>query len=280
MEKNGLDAAYSTDITVDEHPDVLLNHGTLLSLGHDETWTYNEREAAVKAYDQGMNIVFFGAAAVLRHSRLQASTLGPGQEEVNYRDSAEDPLDGNGDPMQVTGNTWSSPPSNWSEVPFVGQIYSGYTNPGVNAALPMTVTDASAWIYRGTGLQNGSLVPNVILSDIDHLGPVGTVPANLDVFAHSPVSTSVVFTSQGSWNGYTYSDLTYYADPTSRAGILDTGTVNWISAIDPCVAAGSDCFSVPVAQMTLNILSVFGHGPAGQLEPSQGNWRSVTPAGS
>ena len=175
----------------------------------------------MKAYDQGMNIVFFGAAAVLRHSRLQASTLGPGQEEVNYRDSAEDPLDGNGDPMQVTGNTWSSPPSNWSEVPFVGQIYSGYTNPGVNAALPMTVTDASAWIYRGTGLQNGSLVPNVILSDIDHLGPVGTVPANLDVFAHSPVSTSVVFTSQGSWNGT--------RTPTSlTTPILPPGLEFWI----------------------------------------------------
>ncbi|MGH3745693.1 MAG: N,N-dimethylformamidase beta subunit family domain-containing protein, partial [Mycobacteriales bacterium] len=42
MEKHGLDAAYCTDIEVDEHPSILLHHRALLSLDHDETWTYPE----------------------------------------------------------------------------------------------------------------------------------------------------------------------------------------------------------------------------------------------
>lgn len=279
MEKNGLDAAYVSDVTVDQHPGILANHRTLLSLGHDETWTYNEREAAVQAFQHGMNIVFFGAAAVLRHSRLQPSPLGSAQEEVDYRDSAEDPLDGKGNPMLVTGNTWSSPPSSWSEVPWIGQIYAGYTNPGVQA-MPLKVTEPSAWIYRGTGLQAGSLVPGVILSDIDHLAPAGSFPSDIEVMAHSPLPLASVYTNQGKWAGYTYSDLTYYTDQTSKAGILDTGTVNWIPAIDPCVPGGKDCFSAAVVQMTLNILWVFGGGPAGVAHPSQPNWQAVTPAGS
>ncbi|MBV9661193.1 MAG: hypothetical protein JO337_08555, partial [Acidimicrobiales bacterium] len=164
MEQNGLDAAYVTDITVDQHPEILASHSTLLSLGHDETWTYNERQGAVQAVAHGMNIVFFGSASVLRHSRLQASPLGSAQEEVDYRDSSEDPLNGTGNPMQVTGNTWAAPPSSWSEVPFIGQIYAGYTVAGV-VAMPLKVTEATSWIYRNTGLTDGALVPGVIVSD-------------------------------------------------------------------------------------------------------------------
>jgi len=279
MEKHGLDVAYVTDITVDQHPGILDNHRVLLSLGHDETWTYHEREAMVQAFKRGMNVVFFGAAAVLRHARLQASPLGPAQEEVDYRDSAEDPLDGVGNPDEVTGNTWASPPTNWSEVPFIGQEYAGYTEPGV-APMPLEVTDPGAWIYKGTGLTAGSQVPGVILSDIDHLPPKGSFPNDIEVMAHSPLPVQSVYTNQGQWDSYTYSDLTYYTSPTSEAGVLDTGTVNWIYALDPCAAAGSDCFSPDLVRMTLNILSVFGRGPVGLSHPSQPNWQSVTPPGS
>lgn len=279
MEKYGLDAAYVTDITVDQDPAILAKHRTLLSLGHDETWTYNEREAAVQAFNHGMNVVFFGAAAVLRHSRLQPSPLGPAQEEVDYRDSTGDPLNGKGNPMQVTGNTWTSPPANWSEVPWIGQVYSGYTRPGVNP-LPLKVTQPSAWIYRNTGLRAGALVPGVIVSDVDHLAPPGSFPRDMQVMAHSPLPASLVYTNQGVWGGNTYSDLTYYTDSISKAGLLDTGTVNWIPAIDPCAPRGVDCFSAAVAQMTLNILWAFGSGPAGRYVPSQANWQSIAPPGS
>ena len=49
MEEHGLDDAYVTDVTVDQNPSVLLNHKAILSLGHDETWTSNERFAAQAA---------------------------------------------------------------------------------------------------------------------------------------------------------------------------------------------------------------------------------------
>lgn len=278
MEKEGLDAAYCTDITVDEHPDIVLAHRAVLSLGHDETWTYNERKAAQAGLAHGVNF-FFGAASVLRHSRLQPSPLGPDREEVDYRDSGEDPLyRQGGDPMNVTGNTWGSPPASWSEIPFVGQEYSGYLF-GVDS-VPMVIADASSWIFQGTGLQNGSSIPGVVMSDFDHLDPSGGSPPNVDVLAHSPVPLSESFTSQGEWGGQTYSDMTYYTDPTSGAGVVDTGTVNWIHALTPCSPGPQSCAAPVVTTITENILRVFGQGPAGREHPSVGNWQSIRPYGS
>jgi hypothetical protein len=278
-EENGLDVTYCTDLTVQENPTTLLQHRVLLSLGHDEAWSYAEREAAQTALGKGVNMVFFGAASVLRHVRLQASPLGPDREEVDYRDSAEDPLNGKGDPMEVTGNTWSSPPSSWPESGFVGQIYAGYLEPGT-PAVPFVVWDASAWIFKGTGLQDGSSVPDLIASDIDHIDPSQQIPQDLQVLGHSPVPLSGTYTNQGKWGQYTYSDMTYYTDPTSKGGVFDSGNNNWINALTPCPGGGAQCPAGPVARMTGNLLWLFGQGPAGVIMPSVANWQAVIPAGS
>ncbi|HXW33334.1 MAG TPA: N,N-dimethylformamidase beta subunit family domain-containing protein, partial [Acidimicrobiales bacterium] len=279
MEEHGLDASYCTDITLDRYPEIALQHRAILSLGHDETWTYNEREAAQNALNHGVNIAFFGAASVLRHSRLQASAFGPDREEVDYRDEAEDPLDNGSDPMQVTGNTWSSPPASWPETAFVGEVYSGYLDPGA-APVPFVVEDSSAWIFKGTGLHDGSEVPGVIVSDIDHIDPSQSMPTNIQVLGHSPVPLSDAYTNQGGWDGYTYSDMTYYTDPASEAGVFDSGTVNWVFALTPCSSSNTSCPSNTVGQITGNLLWLFGQGPAGNMVPSVANWQSVTPSGS
>jgi hypothetical protein len=254
-----------------------LQHRALLSLGHDETWTYAERQGLQQAVAHGTNIVFFGAAAVLRHARVQPSSIGPGRQEVDYRDSTEDPLNGKGDRMQVTGNTWSSPPSNWSENSLVGEQYAGYLTPG-SGTVPLVVFDPTAWIFAGTGLRAGSTVPGVIDSDFDHLDPAAA-PARLQVLAHSPIPLRLAYTNQGKWGAETYADTTYYTDPASNAGIFDSGTVNWIDALSPC-APGTPCPADVVGTMTANLLRVFGQGPAGTIVPAVDNWRTVTPAGS
>jgi hypothetical protein len=278
MEREGLDVTYVTDVTLDADPQIALNHRVLISLGHDESWSYPERLAAVEAQAHGVNIVFFGAAAVLRNVRMQPSPLGPEREEVDYRDASEDPLDGHGNPLQVTGNTWGSPPADWSEDPFVGETYSGYLTG--SDSVPFVVYDASAWIFQGTGLQDGSKINGVVMSDIDHLQPTPSMPQNLQVFGHSPVPLSMVYTNQGTWGPFTYSDMTYYTDPRSGAGVLDTGTVNWIAAMGACPAAVSTCGPDVVQQITGNVLRVFGQGPAGATNPAVANWQTVQPAGS
>jgi hypothetical protein len=276
-EEHGLDVSYCTDITVSAHPGIVSEHKVLISLDHDEVWTNPERVGALAAVAKGVNIVFFGAAPVLRHARLQASPLGPDQEEVDYRDSAEDPLDGKANPDLVTGNTWDSPPTNWDEEQLVGEMYSGFLVPGARP-VPFVVYQPSAWIFAGAGLKKGSAVPAVIASDIDHLDPYGPQPADLEVFGHSPVPLSEAYTNQGSWGGYTYSDMTYWSSRTSGAGIFDSGTVNWLTALAYCTKAA--CPAPLVGRITGNLLRVFGQGPAGRAHPSVANWQTVTPSGS
>ena len=271
-EQHGLDVTYATDLTVQQHPGYLLKHQVLLSLGHDECWSLGERQAAVAAYDRGANIVFFAASPVLRHVRTQASPLGPDRELVDYRDSAADPLDGHGNPLQVTGNEWSSPPSSWPEYAFVGDTYAGFLEPGRH--LGFTVADASAWVFAGTGLRDGEVVPSLIASDVDKFDRGYGQPANDQIFGHSPIPASLGQTSIGAF----YSDMTYYTNSSTGAGVLDTGTNNWIPALDARSGCqpGGICEATVVQRMTGNIFELFGQGPAARTKPSIANWRQVT----
>ena len=272
-ESHGLDVTYATDLTVEQHPGYLLRHRVLLSLGHDECWSLGEREAAVAAVDAGVNIVFFAASPVLRHVRVQASPLGPDREVVDYRDSRADPLDGKGNPLQVTGNTWASAPASWPEDSFVGESYAGFLEPGLFTS--MVVSDASAWVFQGTGLHNGSVLLGVIGSDVDHYD-VSLDPGDVQIFSHSPIAANLGQTDLGAF----YSDMSYYTDPKTGVGVLDTGTNNWIPALTDdhsgCGSGTGPCASAVLQQITGNIMRVFGQGPAGLTEPSVANSRQVT----
>jgi hypothetical protein len=277
-ERLGLDVTYVTDVTLSEHPNLLLNHKVMLSLDHDESWSYAERMAAVNAVAKGVNIVYFGAAAMVRHVRPEPSPLGPERELVDYRDGAEDPLSGIAGPMQVTGNTWSSPPSDWPPTAQIGEQYSGYLDPGVT--VPMVVADASSWVFRGTGLANGSMMPGVIGSDFDHAISSTLTPSNLEILAHSPINGSLAAVSGQTWAGGTYSDMVYFTNPNSHAGVLDTGNNIWIADLRACTGGTPDCAAPILRKITSNILWLFAQGPAGYLEPSVSNAAQILPLGS
>ncbi len=278
-EEEGLDVTYADDLTLEQHPKFLLQHRVLLSLGHDECWSLGERVAAESAMKHGVNMVFFGASAVLRHVRLQRSAIGPDREIVDYRDSSEDPLNGRANPLLVTGNTWFSPPTDWPESGFTGEMYAGFLEPGSPSA-PFVVNDAKSWIFKGTGLHDGSQLPGVIEADFDHVAPSWPMPANLEVLGHSPVLLADSQTDLGTWGKYTYSDMTYYTSPTSKAGVLDTGDNNWIFSMTPCGKKSPGCSAPEVQKITGNLFRLFGQGPAGRLVPSVANWQQVVPAGS
>lgn len=273
-ERNGLDITYATDLTVIEHPTMLTAHKAMLSLGHDECWSLEERHAAVAAHQAGVNLAFFGASAMLRHVRLQASPLGPDRQEVDYRDSTADPLNGHGEPLQVTGNTWASPPASWPEDEFIGESYNGFLTPDTPPAA-LHITDASAWIFADTGLRNGDTVPDTIGSDVDSLEPGLGHPPNVEVLTHSPLDAHHAQTRTHT-DGIFYSDMTYYTDPTGHAGVWDSGTNNWIPALSPCTS-DHPCPAQTIGAITSNLLRAFGQGPAADTHPSTPNWPQLYP---
>jgi hypothetical protein len=222
-----------------------------------------------------MNLAFFGASAVLRHVRGEPSPLGADRQLVDYRDSAADPLNGKGDPRQVTGNTWAAAPASWPEADFVGEAYNGFLEPRVTE--PLTVTDANAWIFAGTGLRNGERLAGVIGSDVDSLEPRGGHPADVQVMAHSPLPADEAQPNVRAGASF-YSDMTYYTDPVSKAGVFDSGTNNWIPALE--AGPGEPPSSaVAVRAITANLLHLMGQGPAGMRRPSVPNWAEIYPSG-
>jgi hypothetical protein len=270
MEQRGLDVTYVDDQTVQDHPEILADHHALVSLGHDECWSLGERTAVTAASKAGLNLAFFGASAMLRHVRTRSSPIGPNRELVDYRNAAEDPLNGKGDPRNVTGNTWGSPPANWPASDLVGEAYNGFLNAGQHA--PMQVVDQAAWIFQNTGLSDDSTLPDVIASDVDSLQstPLAEHPADVQMFTHSALSVKQGLSNSRGGDTF-YSDMTYYSDPTNKAGVWDSGTDNWI----PSLGAGPAMEAVQA--MTSNVLWLFGQGPSGRLRPSVANWRSYYP---
>ncbi len=265
-EQHGLDVSYATDMTLEQHPDFLVSHRALLSLGHDEAWSLPERQAAVQAEAHGVNLAFFAASPILRHVRIESSPLGADRQEVDYRNATEDPLNRQGgDRRNVTGNTWGSPPASWPEDTFVGATYAGFLEPNA-APADFVVADGNAWIFRNTGLHTGSIIPGMVRSDFDEYN-ANAHPADEQILGHSPIALTNAQSMIGSKHGRVYSDMTYYTDHASGAGVFDSGTNNWIPGLDDC----TNCPRDTIAIITGNLLWLFGQGPAAHFMPSHSN---------
>lgn len=264
-EKLGLDVAYWTDVDLHQSANLLLAHKALLSLGHDEYWSPAMRAGATAARDAGVNLAFLGANACYRRIRFDASPVGPNRHQICYKVASEDPLYGV-DNAVVTAN-WPDPPDANPESSLIGDMYQ--SNP-VNASL--VVADASSWLFRGTGAQNGDSIPNTVGSEYDGYDPNAPTPSNIQLLAHSPVRARGV---PG------FSDVSWYSAP-SGAGVFASGTNWWISKLSNAPLLPAILLPGPfpaavtneVTEMTGNLMAVIGSGPAARSYPSTPNWQS------
>jgi len=248
VERAGLDVSYTTDLDIGIHPDLLLQHRVIVSLGHDEYYSTAMRSALESARDHGVNLVFLGANAVYRQIRLQPSVLGADRQEVNYRVAALDP-EHRINPAETTVS-WREAPVNRPESTLLGEMYQ--CNP---VRTDMVVTDPRAWIWAGTGVTAGRHLRGLVGSEYDHWDAALRQPAGsgVELLAQSPL------TCRGRPST---ADFTYYVAP-SGAGVIDTGTTSWIPLIldDPSVGA-------IVAEVTLTMLQAASVGPLGVAHPA------------
>jgi hypothetical protein len=259
-EHHSLDVTYWTDIILSTEGSLLTDHRVLISPGHDEEWSLEMRRAATAAAGRGVNLIFFGASAVLRKVRLQASPLGPDREMVNYRNPQADPLYGV-DNAAVSQNWWGQAPANLPDSDLVGASYVGYYNGG---SFPLVVSEPSSWLFAGTGLRDGAMIRGVMSGDFQADDPAfGGGRSGVEIIAHSRVTIT------GHPERH-YADTTYYTMPGSYAGVFSSGTVGWIPSLQDC-AAGPDCPGRIMQEVTGNLLRVFGAGPVGLRYPSTNN---------
>ncbi len=252
-ESLGLDLAYGTDLDLHTAGGSLANHRTLVSLGHDEYWSVEMRDALVSALAAGTNAAFFGANFCYRKVRFEPDRQGRPRLMVNYRSTA-DPIMAT-DPAQATVN-WSQWPSDQPE-----SLISGSSYGGVDGVGSLHVSDATTWLWRGTGLRSGAILAGALADEFNNFNPSRPHPHPVQILAHSPVAGGV-------------SDVTYMAGP-GGAGVFSSGTGHWVNALTDAPRLGRHLHpaipgvTAPLRQATLNVLSLFGQGPAGTLYPSR-----------
>jgi hypothetical protein len=76
LEHNGYDMSYYTDVDVVRNPSLLLNHKVFMSVGHDEYWSKEERDAVEAARTAGKNLAFFSGNESYWKTRWENSVDG------------------------------------------------------------------------------------------------------------------------------------------------------------------------------------------------------------
>jgi N,N-dimethylformamidase beta subunit-like protein len=246
-QRGGLDLAYVTSMDIDADPHLLDGASALISLGHDEYWTPAERAHVTAARDKGVNLAFFGANAMFRKTRLQASPVGEARQVVCYKtDYHADPVYGK-DPAAATSD-WRGGPHPDPESTLIGTVYEGYP---VDA--PFVVSSASSWVYQGTGVPDGASFPHLVGVEYDRVDPAYSLQRPLEVLSHSPLTCG---------GARSYGDSAYYTHP-GGAGVYNSGTMRWVEAIYGDQPHGiSGAATTFVRQVTTNVLLAFAHGPA------------------
>src|SRR5439155_6629276 len=141
LEHSGYDVTYSTDLDTHSNGSRLLNYNGFLSVGHDEYWSKEMRDAAEAARDAGVNLAFFGANAAFWQVRFEASASAvPNRVIVCYKDATKDPVQG---PTTTVGFRQS--PVNRPEQSLLGLQYTSETRN--NGYVSYVVTNSSHWVY-------------------------------------------------------------------------------------------------------------------------------------
>jgi hypothetical protein len=250
VESLGLEVTYSTNLDTHIHPDLVKQHKVWISPAHDEYWSLEMRQGVEAARDSGTNLMFMGANCCYRRIRLEDTDLGPSRRIVNYRVAADDPMNGKDDKRVTT--SWREAPAANPESSLIGTFYE--SNP-VDA--DMVVVAADAWMFKGTGIENGDSWPHVVGNEYDRVTPEMPTPKTIQVLAHSPV----VIKGRRS-----FADMTYYT-ADSGAGVFSSGSIWFERQVQP----GGTGYKGQIAAMVSNILKAFAEGPAGKAHPSRPN---------
>ncbi len=256
-ERMGLPLAYLTSMDIATDPNALHGASALVSPGHDEYWTPQERQHVTAARDTGVNLAFLGANAMFRRIRLAPTALGPNRQVICYKTSyRQDPLYGR-DNALVT-NDFREPPDPHPESSVTGTLYEGYP-----AVADFVVGAPDAWMLAGTGVRQGDRFPALVGIEYDRVTPGYPVERPIQVLSHSPLVCNGVAS---------FADSAYYTH-AGGAGVFNVGTMRWVESFGPPLYhwglnRASGRFT---RRVTANVLRAFAEGPAAARHPARDN---------
>ena len=294
-ERAGYNLSYVTDTDIHEDANVLMNTKGVLIVGHNEYWSKQMRAAYDAAVAHGVNLANFAANSSYWQMRYAADASGSADRRiVAYKGTAASNPPYNGDPEYNVDNSvvttnFGDPLINHSEQYLLGMRWQGsyeplWAGPFKVQLPPLGVFQSPqqdySWLYAGTGLQNGSIIDNLVGYEYDTVDSTIPGPQTLQIVGKN------TFTDV--WKNSDTVFTTIYTAP-SGARVFDAGTIDWAWGVDTYAPQSPDPYAnrpqVPTAgikavqQITENILNNFLGSPAivPEQSPPDGSGTATPP---
>ena len=265
MESQGYDMSYTTSVDLESNPSLLSNHRVFVNVGHDEYYSDNMRANVQNAITNGVDMAFFSANNFYYRITWAANGAGTAYRRIHCDKNA------------LAGSStfeWKllSPQRPENEV-------GGVMLQGVANDRPFLVSDATNWIYAGTGLHtySGNGQNNVITSGANQNALPGIVGYEFDARASTTpglsayvafepaglatVGHSFVPASDGNASN-TWSDATLYTRPGGGT-VFAAGTIQWSWGVDTgyndgyCGCSPGTYQNTATQRITSNIINRF-----------------------
>lgn len=232
LERHGYDVTYATNLDLHQHGASLMGgRRAFVTVGHDEYWSGEMRDAAEAIRDRGKALLFFGANQAYWKVRLEAP-LGQGNPRVMvcYKGRSRD------DPVQGPGVTarFRDPEVDRPENGLVGVMYESWQ------ILSSPFVAGSGFLYENTGLLPGDTLPGLVGYEYDRVVDNGATPPGFTVLSRSPVIDAE---GKPGW-----SESGFYRGPRGSF-VFAAGTIEWSFGL------GHPTLADPrVERMTANVL--------------------------
>jgi hypothetical protein len=243
LEQNGYDVSYFTGLDTARRGSELLNHGTFLSVGHDEYWSGEQRTSVEAARAAGVNLAFFSGNEMFWKTRWEPSIDGsatPDRTLVCYKETL------NGakiDPSSQWTGTWRdprfSPPADGGrpENAVTGTLFAvnGYRTDSLKVPAPY----GNLRLWRNTAIASlapgatYTFAPGTLGYEWDQDTDNGLRPAGLIDLSSTTVDVPAYLQDFGGAYapGTATHKLTLYK-ASSGALVFGAGTVQWSWGLD------------------------------------------------
>ncbi|WP_392479074.1 N,N-dimethylformamidase beta subunit family domain-containing protein [Nostoc sp. C110] len=272
LESQGYDVTYTDNMQVHTNGQRLLDHKVFLSVGHDEYWSKEMRDAVEAARNAGINLGFFSSNTCYWRVRFENSTLAAGQVKPNRvmacykQDWSLDSVAQQQGPLAAT-NKFRSFQNQRPENALLGVMYGSDTT-NLYGGFNFVVTNSSDFYYANTGLQNGDQLNLLMGYEWDFIVNNGSTPPGLVTLSESVVTPASVLPTFDEPPGeetlppnqdFTKAHTTRYT-ASSGAKVFASGTNQWAWGLD------SDGVSparedIRAKQITVNVLADMGARP-------------------
>lgn len=233
LEKNGYNATYATNADFSRFSNLLNGIGLLAIAGHDEYWTVEQRAQVDAALAFGrMSLAYFSANGCFWRVRYEGDGRGNPYRTVTCYKS--DPAL---DPIPNSTIRFRDPPNAMPENRLFGIMYESWQH--VN--FPFSVSNPNHWLFEGTGLRTGDVLPSLATTEFDHVFPGS--PADTTIIMENPVVSE-----QGTPGVSQVVERTL--QPAGNT-VFAAGTIGWSNGLNPDSFGADDD---RLARMTLNVL--------------------------